>query len=323
MARSLVICPSERKAQSMVDNLLKGSWVASVLSRNSPVPSPYGVICATSIVDVAVTIDPPPSALVDTGEALSVEPLDNPSPLQRNRIEIVPTCAGVAQQRVGRVGRTADAIVVLHDRAGTGPTPRRPVNPYWYFKLASLSESLSQISGCYNIVEVGRSGHLDLGFVRYVQRVGHQPAGSAVVGWGLVMFLLQLEQLSGREAIDKLSNWLICPVDDSDVEHCIEWVSSVGYTLDPDKLDLEVLESWLYRSPFVVNVGNLEFFTFAIGVRYATTMDGSTIGVIAPLTMPHGAMVQHVRVIDPLAPYRSTVPIDMAYRLDSVAVVSA
>jgi hypothetical protein len=138
--RLLWIEPLLQKARKIVLSLQLVGVQTSLVSSALPLIPETGGIVATAIVDSGVTIEPPPTCLVDSGVELvpvlcnlacpdvagTVAPVRDGVSARDSMFNFVlrATTRSTSLQRFGRVGRTGNASVFAPSFAGTGvPLP--------------------------------------------------------------------------------------------------------------------------------------------------------------------------------------------------------
>lgn len=126
-SRALFILPTLAECEAVKDALLSAGEVATTLTSRSRRVAQFGHIVATNIVDTGITITPPPTLLVDSGETQTSH---------EGEVLRLATSPATDEQRRGRVGRLAAAAVFTTVLAGTGPDPM-PIAPF--SRLACLS----------------------------------------------------------------------------------------------------------------------------------------------------------------------------------------
>lgn len=158
LRRAVVVVPSIKLADRLVDTLRSSSFEATVVSSASPVCPLSGVVVATPVVDVGVNLAPPCPIMIDTGVVLVQRPCY--TDLDRldartfganfsgvaTKLEVVWSSSDAMVQRHGRVGRTIAGVVYSHPLAGTGPPPPYRANVLLMLKWSSLPQ-VAEISG--------------------------------------------------------------------------------------------------------------------------------------------------------------------------------
>jgi len=130
LTRALIVQPTLRLVEDTVKTLSRLSVPALVMASHSPQAPKRGVIVATSIVDTAVTIDPQPTVLLDSGKMLKLTPTIGSGQWLTMTVEIVDTSLSVHTQRRGRVGRHGKGYSFTTLTAGSHPELQIAPNPY-------------------------------------------------------------------------------------------------------------------------------------------------------------------------------------------------
>jgi len=128
-SRALIIVPTIAEAEAVKDALAAGGHLVSTLTRKNRIPAHAGHLVATNIVDTGLTIIPPPSVLIDSGETVT---------RHMGRVQRLPTSPSTAEQRAGRVGRLRSAAIFTTPKSGTGPEPL-PIAPH--SRIATLQDA--------------------------------------------------------------------------------------------------------------------------------------------------------------------------------------
>lgn len=154
LRRALIVAPTKRKVRKIIMTLSRLSLESYELSSDIPVANQRGIIVATTIVDTAVTILPPPSCLIDLGETIEVNYIHDNSFFPNYKIDVVPTPPSTHTQRIGRVGRSGDSIAYLLNKGGTGEEKQN---------LPSVRELLFDVDYCSQILN---AYNIRLGIIR-------------------------------------------------------------------------------------------------------------------------------------------------------------
>jgi len=176
--RMLIIAPSETLAQRLQRGFQTVGINSSVCSRSSPFAMPTGIICATSIVDVGVTVEPPAGILIDsglqhvlfpsniagqdaTGQPISARSRALALDVLYNHVNLYSS-KNNAEQRAGRVARNVAGIVYRPVYCGTGPETIPAVN---FSILLGLSvPEYNNFNDCFEVDgKLDRQRHEGLG----------------------------------------------------------------------------------------------------------------------------------------------------------------
>jgi len=117
MDRVLVIVPTYRQLDLVVETLRQMGWSVSELSRRRKTPQDTTVVVATPYVQTGLDLKHPPSLLIDSGVDVVFDKGKLVFPLPF-------TSRDVNKQRIGRVGRLKPGVVYQPARAGSGPESR-------------------------------------------------------------------------------------------------------------------------------------------------------------------------------------------------------
>lgn len=120
LGRALIVCPSKKVVRQVILTLGRLSLEAYELSSDVPVANERGIIVATTIVDTAITIMPPPTCLIDLGQTINVTYVETEDFFPQYKVEIVPTPPSTHLQRMGRVGRKGESTAYFLNQGGTG-----------------------------------------------------------------------------------------------------------------------------------------------------------------------------------------------------------
>jgi hypothetical protein len=125
LSRALIVVPTMSAQTRVRQTLDRLSLTSYPMSSAEPTVPSSGIIVATTIVDTAITINPPPSCLIDFGLTLTID-YDYSGMWLESNPRSVPTGPSAHLQRLGRVGRSGDSIAYIMAQAGTGaePAPR-------------------------------------------------------------------------------------------------------------------------------------------------------------------------------------------------------
>jgi hypothetical protein len=278
--RALVVHPSERVCETLVRGLEASGVKASVLSRSQPIVSIDGVIVATSVVDTAVTILPPPSMIVDFGYTLEVVPAYLQTPDHRNDVRMVASGASVARQRLGRVGRVAQAVAFVAARAGTGIEQAPIVNPYWYVRSASRAEAIGKVTNVHLAFDLPMQAD-SLRWLGWDTIRAECDRDSDQAGWYIVCFLVMMGGVTIQDSVLELQGWFHNPAAHEDIDHVIIWVRQCGWELTTPPI-YAILVAWSHSPPTFVYIRGQMVFTFTVSHRRRRLPSGRYIGLIGP-----------------------------------------
>jgi hypothetical protein len=149
LKRALIVVPTIRDVHFVIQTLGQLSIVAHELSSDIRTPNPTGVLVATTIVDTAITIDPPPTCLIDYGLVLRISLTSDIGFMPNFKVEPVPSPPSVHIQRAGRVGRSGDSVAYHLGKAGLGQENTDPPTP---FSLLSYEFALPELTNLYGVV---------------------------------------------------------------------------------------------------------------------------------------------------------------------------
>lgn len=209
LSRALFIVPTVKLAEEIVLTLGRLSLPASILSAEESVPSTFGPIAATTIADTAVTIEPPPTCLIDLGEVLRFT-LDASKLVPQYNVSLVASPPSVAQQRLGRVGRAGDSYAFVHPKAGTGEEPRMLATAFDILSIAVATPYLCHAYGILNVLEpinAGQPGVLQWLSLREpmdANRGGVEFASKVLALWIVIRLSAQVELSSIRIELHNL-----------------------------------------------------------------------------------------------------------------------
>nr|ATZ76101.1 ORF B [Cryphonectria hypovirus 1] len=147
LARPMIIVPTYNELKKTIAGLenLDRSVTWHEVSSNSPlVPKTGGLVC-TPYVQTGIDIKPAPSILIDSGRDVVVHKgrLITPHPYTDEKTN---------EQRVNRVGRTMDGVVIQPQLAGTGDPPvKYPSGIFFSSRLVAGQyrvPRLTEVDGC-------------------------------------------------------------------------------------------------------------------------------------------------------------------------------
>jgi hypothetical protein len=142
MDRALIMCPDYATTHDVIQTLGRISIVCSSLSSYEPIPARSGCIAATTIADQAITIEPPPTCLIDLGKTLKIT-YDFRGFMPSSSAAHVPTSPATAIQRLGRVGRAGQSRAFVMPEAGTGQQENPTPTAFSILNDPSLRENLA------------------------------------------------------------------------------------------------------------------------------------------------------------------------------------
>jgi hypothetical protein len=203
--RALIIAPTVAMAEGIVLMLGRLSLNAAVMSSDQPTPPKTGVVVGTTIVDTAVTIEPPPTCLIDLGETLDIVS-DFKNFWPEYKANIVAVSPDTATQRLGRVGRAGNSIAFVFPKSGTGPRPTVVPSPQ---DVLSIDEVVDTIVEAYGIVVMVEPVRHDLpGLLKYLGLNTDRVVASST-HHTIVLALWVSVRLSSHTGLDQVKNeWL-------------------------------------------------------------------------------------------------------------------
>lgn len=203
--RALIIAPTVAVAEGIVLMLGRLSLNAAVMSSDQPTPPKTGVVVGTTIVDTAVTIEPPPTCLIDIGETIDIVS-DFKGFWPEYKATIVAVSADTATQRLGRVGRAGNSIAFVFPKSGTGSPPVIVPSPQ---DVLSIDEVADTIIEAYGIVVMVSPIRHDLpGLLKYLGLNTDRVVASST-HHTIVLALWIAVRLSSNTGLDQVKNeWL-------------------------------------------------------------------------------------------------------------------
>jgi len=146
LSRALVVVPTKAMVAQAILTFGRLSIPAFELSGDFPVASKIGVVVATTIVDTAVTIEPPPSCLIDMGLMLQVT-WDFTGMFPVSSAKPVPTNLRTHTQRLGRVGRAGNSKAFQLGQGGSGSEPELSVTAYDVLNYDTITVTMASTYG--------------------------------------------------------------------------------------------------------------------------------------------------------------------------------
>lgn len=154
LTRALIVAPTLQRVREVITTLGRLSIPAYELSADNPVVPPSGVIVATTIVDVAITIAPPPTVLIDLGQHIKVELDPDVSMWPSYTVKVEDTPPSVHTQRLGRVGRLKAGQAFYLGNAGKGTEPIAKPTPASLLAYPGYDQAIAATYGIRVPLEV-------------------------------------------------------------------------------------------------------------------------------------------------------------------------
>lgn len=152
LQRALIVVPTIAEGLRIVQTLSRLSINSTLLSSVTPDVPPTGIIVATTIVDTAINIEPPPTCLIDFGQTLQIN-YDFNEFMPVAIPKVVPTGPSAHRQRLGRVGRKGDSIAYLMPGGGSNVDPPVRLTPFALLFDLDVRDSLLAVYRLGMIVE--------------------------------------------------------------------------------------------------------------------------------------------------------------------------
>lgn len=214
LSRALIVVPTLAMVEEIVQTLSRVSLVGYPLSAYHQTVPPSGIIVATTIVDTAVTIQPPPTCLIDFGLTLSVV-VDYSGFEPTSTATKVHTSPATHQQRLGRVGRGGDSIAFVMTGAGTGPVPPPRITAFNLLNDVGLEHDLLAAFRVASLIKRKLGSDNFFGYVYISDTYDQQHAGENDLALAVYMFVRGSDGLVGQSLRDE---WLDLRLERSEHE---------------------------------------------------------------------------------------------------------
>lgn len=264
LSRALIICPTLNRATYIRNTLDRMSIASSIMSRETPDVPPTGIIVATSIADQALTINPPPSVVIDTGEMLDVQ-LNNKlgSLIPTTTATIIPVSQEVALQRAGRGGRASDSSgygIVTGPRSPHKPPMRTAVDLYLYPAVATNVMSALQIRNPLTVLHPFE-GLLSFVTISADHNMNLNPD---IIGMCYLLFLYFSALTSFEDAVIEILNYQHLDSQSDQLRVFLAQISACYPELQPTRGDPYLAQQYLQAGILSCKIGSTYWTTAAL-----------------------------------------------------------